>query len=138
MKKIEVLEEIISGIDFFYINENWINHFENYLNIISDKDDIDNKFIFNLKLTNDFIIEISNSLPMFLEGGNFEKFLMYSEKALQEFNFKEFPFLLDFYELIKIEFSHLIDNTTYGIELNEISDVLDSVIFYIHTEINNY
>ena len=63
---------------------------------------------------------------------------MYSEKALQEFNFKEFPFLLDFYELIKIEFSHLIDNTTYGIELNEISDVLDSVIFYIHTEINNY
>lgn len=138
MKKIEILKEITSHIDFFHINENWISHFENYLNIISDKDEVDNQFVFNLKLTNDFLMELSNSMPIFLEGGNFEQFLMHSEKALQEFNFKHFPFLLNFYELIKIEFVNLIDNTTYGIELNELSEILDGVLFFIYSEMNDY
>ena len=138
MKKIDILKEITSHIDFFHINENWISHFENYLNIISDKDEVDNQFVFNLKLTNDFLMELSNSMPIFLEGGNFEQFLMHSEKALQEFNFKHFLFLLNFYELIKIEFVNLIDNTTYGIELNELSEILDGVLFFIYSEMNDY
>lgn len=138
MKKIEILKEITSHIDFFHINKNWISHFENYLNIISDKDEVDNQFVFNLKLTNDFLMELSNSMPIFLEGGNFEQFLMHSEKALQEFNFKDFTFLLNFYELIKIEFVNLIDNTTYGIELNELSEILDGVLFFIYSEMNDY
>lgn len=138
MKKIDILKEITSHIDFFHINKNWISHFENYLNIISDKDEVDNEILSNLKITNDFIMELSNSMPLFLEGGNFQQFLIHSEKALLTFNFKKFPFLLNFYGFIKQEFIKLIDNTTYGIELNELSEILDGVLFFIYSEMNDY
>lgn len=138
MKKINIIDEINSHIDFFHINQNWSKHFETYINILCSEENINDKFIHDLKITNDFVMELSNQVPMLLDGGNFSKFLQYSEKALKEFDFNQYPFLLNFFDFVKQEFIHLIDNTTYCIELNEISDILDSVIFYIDTEMNDF
>ena len=138
MKKIDIIEEINSNIDFFYINQNWSQNFETYINILCADENINDKFIDDLKITNDFIMELSNDMPILLDGGNFEQFLKYSEKALKEFDFNQYPFLLIFFDFIKKEFIHLIENTTYCIELNEISDILDGVIFYIDTEMNDF
>lgn len=138
MKKIEVLNELKSNIEFFHISKNWESNFAIYLDLLQNSDDnINNEFIHKLKLTNDFVMELSNVMPMFLEGGNFTLFLKHSSPALLEFDFNELPFLSNFFELIKNEFEKLIDNTTYSIELNEISDILDSIIFYIESEMND-
>lgn len=135
MKKDIFLNEVSLAIEQSNVRKYWYEVFQKFIDLTLKEKDIDMKFYGYLVNFNNILMDLANTFPMFFECGNSEKLNDYLDKIEKKTKIKH-P--VDFLWKSLCDYLHTFkeSNSDYNIEINEISEMIDILLYLLEDDLN--
>lgn len=135
MKQEDFLYEIEVAIEYSEVHTKWYSIFKEFIALTLEEKDIDLKFYGYLVKFNNILIEVSNTFPLFFECGNPKElthYLSLIEKKIKP----KLPLEFLWKHLCEYLHTFKINNSNYNIEVNEVSEMVDSLLYVLEEDLN--
>lgn len=134
MKQELFLDELEIALTYSDVADYWSDIFKEFLVLCVKTNDINKKTYLYLVKFNNILIELSNKFPLFFECGNPEQLDIYLNEVSKNIT-HSIP--LDFLWNKLCEYLHTftVNNSNYNIEVNELSELLDSLLYILEDEL---